>query len=74
MQTSFDENTGIFGPDGQDGVNGCGRALDARPPHLRTRPDTTPNPHPNGQNPDKIDVRLGSRGGVGLSKGKMVIY
>ena len=67
MQTSFDENMGIFGLDGQDEANGCGRALGAWPPHPRTRPDTTPNRYPNGQNPDKTDVRLGSRGGVGLS-------
>ena len=46
---------------------GCVRALGARPPHSKTRPDTTPNPSPNGQNPDKADVRLGSRGGVGLN-------
>ena len=66
LETSFDENLGIFGPGGQDGANGCDRALGARPPHPRTGPDTTPSPYPKGQNPAKPDIRLGSRGGVGL--------
>ena len=57
----------ILGPDGQDGTKGCGHALGARPPHPRTGTDTTPNPYPNGQKQDKTDVRLGSRGGVGLT-------
>ena len=51
---------------GQDGANGCGRAVGARPPHPMTGPDTTPNPYPNGQKPDKTDIRLGLRAGVGL--------
>ena len=58
----------FLGPGGRDGAKGCGCALGARPPHPRTGPDTTPNPYPNGQNPDKTDVRLGSRSGVGLIK------
>ena len=48
------------------GQNGCGHALGARPPHPRTGPDTAPNSYPNRQDPDKTDVHLGSRGGVGL--------
>src|SRR3989337_2254472 len=39
---------------------GCVRALGARPPHPRNGTDTTPLPYPNGQNPSKTDVRLGS--------------
>ena len=66
MQTSFDENLGIVGPEGQDGANRWGRALGARPPHPRTRPDTTPLPYPNGHNPGKIDVCLKSCAGLAL--------
>src|SRR3954468_21635527 len=63
----------ILGPDGQDGAKGCGRALGARPPHPRTGPNTTPNPYPKGQKPDKTDVRLGSRGGVGLRAANLIL-
>ena len=51
---------------------GCGRAFGARPPHPRNGPDTTPLPYPNGQNPGKTEVRLGSCVGVGLTSGTAV--
>ena len=34
--------------------------------------DTTPLPYPNGQNPGKPEVRLGSCVGVGLTSGTAV--
>ena len=52
--------------------SGCVRALGARPPHPRNGPDTTPLPYPNGQNPGKTKVHLGSRVGVGLTSGTAV--
>ena len=51
---------------------GCVRAFSARPPHPRNGPDTTPLPNPNGQNPGKTEVRLGSCVGVGLTSGTAV--
>ena len=46
--------------------------LGARPPHPRNGPDTTPLPYPNGQNPGKTEVCLGSCIGVGLTSGTTV--
>ena len=46
--------------------------LGARPPHLRNGPDMTPLPYPNGQNPGKKEVCLGSCVGVGLTSGTAV--
>ena len=50
-------------------VRGRDRALDARPPHPRNGPDMNPLPYPNGQNPGKMEVHLGSWIGVGLTSG-----
>ena len=38
----------------------------------RNGPDTTPLPYPNGQNPGKMEVCLGSCIGVGLTSGTAV--
>ena len=51
---------------------GCVHAFGAQPPHPRNGPDTTPLPYPNGQNPGKMEVHLGSCVGVGLTSGTAV--